>query len=125
MKVYYAHCIAIYSTPQEDRDVETLETLGFEVFNPNSPAVDAEVKRLKAAGDENYMSYFTNLIRCCDALAFRALPDGQIPAGVAKEIGDAEALGLPVFELPSYCTPGGRVMSLENTRRYLKEIGAR
>lgn len=125
MKVYYAHCIAIYSTPQEDRDVETLETLGFEVLNPNAPIHDESVKALKAAGRDDYMSYFTGLIKTCDALAFRALPDGQIPSGVAKEIGDAEALGIPVIELPSYCSPGGRVMSLNNTRRYLCEIGSR
>ena len=36
MTVYYAHPMAIYGTPQEDRDIETLENLGFTVVNPNT-----------------------------------------------------------------------------------------
>ena len=36
-KAYYAHCLSIFNTPQERRDVAVLETLGFEVYNPPAP----------------------------------------------------------------------------------------
>lgn len=47
MKIYYAHCTAIYHTPQEGRDIELLHTLfdgsdllgRAEVINPSSPAI--------------------------------------------------------------------------------------
>jgi hypothetical protein len=122
-RVYYAHCIALYGTPQEDRDVEHLETLGFEVLNPNNPDVSRDVAELKAAGREDYMDYFHDLIQSCDAVAFRSLPDGRIPAGVAKEVQWADEVGIPVIELTSNFR--SRVMSVEATRDYLKEIGQR
>jgi hypothetical protein len=37
LRAYYAHCMAIYNTVQEDRDVSLLTKLGFEVVNPNGP----------------------------------------------------------------------------------------
>lgn len=123
MKVYYAHCIAIYNTPQEARDIDTLRQLGFEVYNPNNSEVDATVKRLKAEQNTNYMDIFWELIATQDALAFRALPDGAVPAGVSKEIGMAERMGKPVFELPSAL--GRRTITLEQTREYLAEVGQR
>lgn len=122
-RVYYAHCIAIYDTPQEDRDLETLGRLGFEVYNPNSEAVDLAVVERKAADPDNYMEMFRELVVANDALAFRALPDGRIPAGVAKEIVYAREAGLPVFELPSNMV--GRTVSVEETRQYLTEVGYR
>jgi hypothetical protein len=146
-KVYYAHCMAIYGTPQEDRDIETLEDLGFEVVNPNQPAVrDAcavirqQTDEQNAAQEQTYGRYgyayakldaseqimtglFKPLVQSCDALAFRALPDGGIPAGVAKEVQWALDFGYPVVELPSNMTRRG--MSIVETREYLAEIGQR
>lgn len=135
MKVYYAHCLAIYNTPQEARDIALLERLGFEVYNPNNPEVADAMKRLKTKparewkwGTVDVMDYFRPLVARCDALAFRALPDGSIPSGVAKEIGFARdtlvgGTGLPVFELPAAVTR--RALSVEATREYLAEIGQR
>jgi len=34
-KIYYAHPLNIYNTAQEKRNIATLESLGFEVVNPN------------------------------------------------------------------------------------------
>jgi hypothetical protein len=45
--VYYAHCLHLYGTPQERRDVLTLEALGFKVVNPNDPGVDAECNAIR------------------------------------------------------------------------------
>jgi hypothetical protein len=116
-KVYYAHSIAIYNTPQEARDIDTLTKLGFEVVNPNAPEHEAGYKRMG-------MDYFTAMIRDCDALAFRANPDGTINAGIAKEIEDAlDEPSLPVFELPSGINR--RTLTVGQTRATLREQGAR
>jgi hypothetical protein len=116
MKIYYAHCVAIYDTPQETRDVETLRKLGFEVINPNSPECS---QGYQMAG----MEYFRNFTAPCDGMAFRALPDGSLPAGVAYEIKLFQERGLPVMELPSGLLR--RTRSVEETREYLREVGQR
>lgn len=116
MKVYYAHCLAIYNTPQEKRDVSLLESLGFEVVNPNSEECSEGYKREK-------MDFFKRFSKECDLIAFRATPHGRIPAGIAKEIEMFEQEQKPVIELPSQRVR--RVMSVEETREYLREIGQR
>jgi hypothetical protein len=122
MRIYYAHCIAIYNTHQEKRDLATLRALGFEIFNPNQPRIDQTVRDLKEAKVENYMDVFKGLVSNCQAFAFRALPGGAIPAGVQKELDWAIEMGLPIIELPTLV---GRKLSLDDTRQYLAEIGQR
>jgi uncharacterized small protein (DUF1192 family) len=139
MKVYYAHCMAIYDTPQERRDFNTLVLLGFEVVNPNSPEInercdalrteirhwnanadaDASPDYFRDAGKEVMDTIFKPLVEFCDAVVFRALPDGSIPAGVARELEWAKG---PVLELP-----GGirRFLTVAETRQYLHEVGQR
>lgn len=115
-RVYYAHCTAIYNTPQEARDISTLQMLGFAIDNPNCSEC--------AEGYANIsMEFFRSIVANADALAFRALPDGSIPAGVATEIQMAIDLGKPVFELPSCVLR--RSLSVDVTRQYLKEVGSR
>jgi hypothetical protein len=114
-KCYYAHCTSLYGTHQEVRDVKTLSSL-FTVFNPNC----AECADLYAA---HGMDGFAELVSRFDVFAFRALPDGSIPAGVAKELEAAKENGLLIFELPSNVSR--RVLSVALTREYLKEVGAR
>lgn len=129
--IYYAHCMALYDTPQEQRDVLTLQAMGFRVLNPNEPDVnrlcDQRRKEAREAGSpdpsEEVMKIFRALVSCCDFFAFRALPDGRIPAGVAKELAWAREFGLPVIELPG--NVAGRVMSVDATREYLQEVGQR
>lgn len=116
MKVYYAHCIAIYNTPQEDRDVALLESLGFEVINPNTKECDEGYK-------EKGMLYFKEILKEAHALCFRSLPSGEIPAGVHKEIMWMKKRGCPIFELPTGIV--GREASVERTREYLIEMGIR
>jgi hypothetical protein len=117
MKIcYYAHSVALYGTKQEERDLETLWRLGFEVENPATPF-----------HSDNYaikgMDYFKNIIEACDVLAFRAHVDLYIGAGVAKEIGWAKDAGLPIIELPSVMS--SRMIDIEQTKEYLKEVGQR
>lgn len=116
MKVYYAHPISLYNTPTEARDIETLLSLGLGVFNPNSKELD---ERYKVEG----MAMFEALVKSCDGLAFRAFPEGQISAGVGKEIQWAQEAGLPIIELPVMLL--GRTQTIGETREYLQNCGAR
>ena len=114
MRVYYAHCMALYNTPQEKRDVVLLRKLGFEVVNPNTKECDQGAKLYG-------MHYFKRFAKTCDLVAFRALPDGAIPSGVALELEWFKELSKPVIELPSGVERRG--ISREATRQYLREVG--
>lgn len=114
MKIYYAHPISIYNTPQERRDVAALEAMGFDIVNPNSVANEAAYRI-------NGMAHFESLVTSCALLAFRAFPDGSIPAGVAKEI--VMAGSRPIIELPSSVSK--RTLSVDQTRQFLAESGTR
>jgi hypothetical protein len=114
MKIYYAHPITTYDSIIEQKDLLLLKALGFEVVNPNSKESDINYRALG-------MSYFESVVASCDALAFRALPDGSIPAGIAKEIDAANHYSKPIFELPTRVRR--RVLSVDATREYLLETG--
>lgn len=116
MKCYYAHGVNLYGTPQEKRDIVTLEKLGFEVYNPNRPEIQEKYKDLK-------MAMFEAIVKGQDIIAFRSYPDGSIPSGVHKEIRWALEAGMPVIELPNGLIRRG--MSLEDTREYLHDCGER
>jgi hypothetical protein len=121
VKCYYAHCMAIYHTPQELRDIELLKCLGFSVINPSCKEVEEIMKTIPTADER--MAYFKQFATECECIAFRALPDGSIPSGVAKELDWFREVNKPIFELPSNMLR--RVISLEATREYLREVGQR
>jgi hypothetical protein len=116
MYIYYAHPLSIYDTAQEQRDLALLKFLGHTVLNPNSPEADAGYK---AKG----MAYFEEATVTCEAIFFRAFPDGRLPAGVAKEISYFQKRGLPILELPTGISR--RTLSVEATREFLSEDGFR
>jgi len=107
-RVYYAHHMALYGTPQEARDVKFLEDLDFKVVNPNS-------YEYRGCGFNEYLEIAAG----CDLIAFRALPDGRITCGVAKEIES----GPPVIELPSGISR--RKLTIHQTLETLAELGER
>lgn len=117
MKIYYAHCVAIYNTPTEKRDLDVIVKLfpNAEIYNPNNEECQVGAK-------EKGMDFFKDLVQGCDMTIFRALPNGKIPSGVYKEIKWTEEIDNPVIELPCYT---GREMSVDDTRQFLKEIGNR
>jgi hypothetical protein len=159
MIIYYAHCVALYGTPQEKRDIAVLDHLfpTATLINPGAPGIKARVDRMKdcwrwvadsrqpgalltnaqqfrpeeiavarAYDDDGTMvmhEIFQNLAETCDLLVFRALPDGSIPAGVAKEIAWAQEARVIVMELPSCIARRSLTTSL--TREYLTEVGQR
>ena len=122
MKVYYAHCMNLYGSKQEARDTATLEGLGFTVVNPSIVAEQDEIFKHLATSDDR-MAFFERYSEICGAVAFRALNDGAIPAGVAKEIEWFVARNKPVLELPSGIKR--RVLTVDMTREFLAEIGQR
>lgn len=116
MKIYYARPISLYNTKQEERDLLLLTQLGLDILNPNKEDLQ---KRYQQEG----MDVFTMAVKDCDALAFRSFQDGKISAGVKKEIDVALELGKVVIELPTITS--NRVLSVDDTREYLKLLGNR
>lgn len=126
-KVYYAHFMGIYDTPQEKRDIETLESLGFEVVNPNNAKTSKEFKEALNKTPTSYELAFNrvfgNMVRSCDVFAFRSLPEGSISSGVYLELQYAETTNKLIIELPS--NTERRRMSIDATRQALREFGKR
>lgn len=116
MKIYYARPINLYDTAQDKRDIDLMIKLGFKVVNPNK-------QELKERYKKEGMDVFLQAVIDCDCLAFRSFPDLSISAGVKKEIDKAIELEKPVIELPTILS--SRVLSVEDTREYLKLIGSR
>lgn len=134
LKIYYAHSMSLYNTPQESRDIKLLEDLGFEVVNPNDPMLKDEVERIKFHAIDEQLTkdqvserimkhFFENVIPQCDALAYRAFIDQKIGAGVWGEIYCALELKKPVIELPTITV--GRMLDIKETRNYLELLGER
>lgn len=125
-KVYYAHSMGIYNTKQEERDIELLEELGFEVINPNCMETSNKFKKLLEKDfpyEKAFELVFGSLVFQSDLLAFRAQLDGFVGAGVAAEIEFAQSHNKPVIELPSALYK--RIATPDQTRAYLKEVGQR
>lgn len=125
MTVYYAHPMNIYDKPEEAEDISYLESLGYNVLNPNQPQHQTGCK----VHPKSVMAYFGELVNKCDSLAFRAFPDGKIGAGICYEVkknGDR-----PLYEISDdgNLIPitkeevEARGLSIEETRRYLGRSG--
>lgn len=123
LKCYYAHTMASYGSTIEAQDIELLESLGFEVINPNQEKYQLGCRAYVATyGWENVMNYFKEVINDeCNVLAFRGLPDGKILSGVGAEVAHARFLGYPIIELP--CSLDKRIIDYPETKQYLVELG--
>jgi hypothetical protein len=133
-KIYYAHSMSLYNTPQEQRDIKLLENLGFEVVNPNDQMIVSQVDSIKAWGNDAGKTkdevsaeimdfFFKKIIPNCDALAYRSFIDHKIGAGVWGEINCAQVNKIPIIELPTLTV--GRMLDISETRNYLKLLGER
>ncbi len=107
-------------TIQEIRDLQTLSNLGFDVINPSEDYIK---KALEEIPQPDRMAWFERFADECDICVFRALPDGAIPCGVAKELAWFQQRNKPVIELPSAIQR--RTITHEATKEYLREIGFR
>lgn len=115
-KVYYARPINIYGTKEDERNLNLIKSLGFEIHDPYKPELQQEYKT-------EGMSVFFKEIKKCDILIFKSLYNGKITAGVYKEIKFALDNNIKVIEIPSI--NNDRVLSVEDTRLFLKNIGYR
>lgn len=122
-KVYYAHFMGIYNTPQEERDIKTLEALGLKVLNPNDKVISNEFDEMDGPYEGRFSRVFLDRVRSCEVFAFKALPDGRIPGGVAMELAVAQSENKIIIELPSGIH--ARKMGRDDTREYLSDIGQR
>jgi hypothetical protein len=121
-KVYYAHCMAIYDTTMEKLDLKTLKEMGFNIVNPNSSEYKNKIKEIKAnnGNSSDIMGYFLKIVKGCDGLVFRALPeDNSISAGVYEEIMTMMDKGGFIIELP-HMHEKRKILSVEETRAYLQ-----
>lgn len=123
LRCYYAHCMLSYNSTVEKQDIELLEKLGFKVSNPNQEKYSKGCKEYAIIhGNDKVMDYFKEIISYeCDIVAFRSLPDGSIPSGVAIEVQHAISIGYPVIEIP--CSINKRCQDYSETKQYLTEIG--
>ena len=123
--IYYAHSMHLYGKPQEQRDIVLLKEMGFEVINPSDERYKEGFKAWNELYPqrENYMDYFENLVANSDMFAFRAYPDGNIPAGVGAELRAALANNKVIIELPNLNS--GRFLSVEDTKLFLNYLGER
>ncbi len=118
-KIYYAHPITLYNTPQEERDLAFLNFLWpeAEIYNPNSKH---DTKKYKEFG----MQWFLDRVGDCDLVVFRSFPGGKIGAGVWSEIEYGETIcEIPVMEIPIIME--SRRLTVDDTREYLNHGGKR
>jgi len=114
---YYAHCMLAYNTQKELDDIKLLESLGFEVINPNSKDIQDGYKM-----DRNIdrMAYFKQFVDKSDIIVFRTFND-VITSGVGYELKYAIEIGKPIIELPDYNTIKSKILSYADTK-YLFNI---
>ena len=122
LRCYYAHTMLSYNSTQEKIDVELLESLGFEVVNPNAEWIKESVEKyIVVNGSNKVMDYFNTIIIDCDLIAFRALPNGDILSGIASELTFGKSQNIPIIELP--CSLGRRMLDYPATKEFLIEVG--
>jgi len=114
-KAYYSHAKILAGKPQEKQDIETLEKAGFKVDNPYHP-------KYSEWWETEGIEFGRVLIEANDVFVFRALPDGTITSGVAKELKWAEQADKPIIELP-YALSERTARSIESTVEYYKGVG--
>lgn len=122
MKCYYAHTMISYDSTIEQRDIELLEEIGFKVINPNSPKIKKECKEfIEKYGNSRVMEFFEEIVKECDVVAFRGLPDGSILSGISAELKAALQDNIPIIELP--CNLSNRMQTYPQTKEFLIELG--
>lgn len=123
-KVYYAHSMHLYNTLQEKKDIDFLESLGYEVVNPNCKVFERQYRSWLIENniqDKDKMKWFESIVKPCDVLAYRSHTNLRIPSGVLYEIDYAFRNGILVFEIPTIIE--SRRMTLKETRQYLRDVG--
>jgi hypothetical protein len=110
-----------YGSRASKKHVRSLQALGFTVIDPSSKEHSDKILEMKNQGktSKDIMDYFVSVVEQCDHLAFRALSDGTISAGVGKEIRVMRKKGGQIIEMPN---PKRKVLSITATRQHLKAM---
>ncbi|NOS67782.1 MAG: hypothetical protein HOO67_05475 [Candidatus Peribacteraceae bacterium] len=128
MKIYFAHPVTSYGTPIEQRVLDELRLIKFQVVNPNTPEHQENYQRLPR---EQAFEYFLTLARTCDACVFIPFEDGTIGSGVFKELETFFERGLKVYEFYSKVWPfvqrdleqlRDRALTIEETREKINQL---
>lgn len=91
-RLYLAQPVSFYGCARKILTVRRLRKLGWDVVDPDTP-------EHAAAYREFGMVHFQKVVASCDALAFVPFRNGQIGAGVAREILEAWVGRKPVYRL--------------------------
>lgn len=124
-RAYFAHPITDYGGPRQAEALASIWSAGWEPVNPDEPSHDAAY-RLQG------MPYFEALAAGCDLVVFMRFPEGEVGAGVFKEIVAAATAHKPVWEF----VPGAglwlsdwadvasdhSVLNVEQTRALVKRL---
>jgi hypothetical protein len=94
MKIYFAHPISIYNTHKENALLYIIK----EAFSSDDIILNpGDINHQLAYAIKGDMSYFTDLVKECDAIVAYPFEDGYFGAGVSEEWKTAQMLGLHSF----------------------------
>jgi hypothetical protein len=107
--------------------------MGYDVISPSDGPTQQIIKNLREQAENDNppecahdsaslaeIDFRLTLVDTCDGLAFRALPNGEITAGVHKEIKRMIEKGGFVFELPRLLNYRG--LPVGKTRNWMQEL---
>lgn len=141
-KLYFAHPISSYGTPEEAQIIKALQDLGFKVINPNDQIHQDKVKSLQAefnteaapkAASPHIMKYFVEVCDNTQACAILSFPNDKFGAGTVKEAQSFIDRGMPLYEVKLVGSgnvilnklselPAERCLSVDETRAMLAEL---
>ena len=130
MRIYFAHPITMYNTPEEYRCLVTIKNYFPELknvtnypdlVNPNQKTFELAYKRLG-------MDLFLGLVDTCDIIVYSPFNDNTVGAGVVSEVSRAVDKNKKVYKIDPITFEITEVFKLENcltveeTREKIKQI---
>ncbi len=110
-KVYYSHAMPLYGTSKEAYEKSQIRK-NISVVKIVDPGTYQDNPEKRKDG----MDYCLKLVKDCDGLVFSKY-EGEITAGVGKEVNFAIENKIPVYELN-----GGKLHKIETPVQYLSRL---
>lgn len=118
-RCYFAHPVTDYGgSTRQVESIDRLVAAGWSVVNPDHADHQAGYR-------DHGMQHFLDAVGTCDALAFLRFPNGDVGAGVGKEIEEALRLGLPVYDVADGMRPitaRPAVLTVDDTRALIRSL---
>lgn len=110
-KVYYSHAMPLYGTSKEAYEKSQIRKniSAVKIVDPGTYQDNPEKRK-------GGMDYCLKLVKDCDGLVFSKY-EGEITAGVGKEVNFAIENKIPVYELN-----GGKLHKIETPVQYLSRL---